>query len=100
MYIALNRFHIKLGLEKDFENLWIKRESHLQNVNGFKKFNLIRGKSHSDFTLYASHSTWETEKDFINWTKSESFKKAHKNAGQNSDMYLGHPVFEGFNVII
>tara|TARA_B100001741_G_C16231723_1_gene449782 strand:- start:28 stop:291 length:264 start_codon:yes stop_codon:yes gene_type:complete len=87
-------------LEKDFENLWIKRESHLQNVNGFKKFNLIRGKSHSDFTLYASHSTWETEKDFINWTKSESFKKAHKNAGQNSDMYLGHPVFEGFNVII
>ncbi|MAR79788.1 MAG: antibiotic biosynthesis monooxygenase [Rhodospirillaceae bacterium] len=100
MYIALNRFHIKLGLEKDFENLWIKRDSHLQNVNGFKKFNLIRGKSHSDFTLYASHSTWETEKDFINWTKSESFKKAHKNAGQNSDMYLGHPVFEGFNVII
>tara|TARA_B100001540_G_scaffold222091_1_gene196396 strand:+ start:687 stop:950 length:264 start_codon:yes stop_codon:yes gene_type:complete len=87
-------------LEKDFENLWIKRDSHLQNVNGFKKFNLIRGKSHSDFTLYASHSTWETEKDFINWTKSESFKKAHKNAGQNSDMYLGHPVFEGFNVII
>tara|TARA_B100002051_G_C16690889_1_gene615427 strand:- start:551 stop:853 length:303 start_codon:yes stop_codon:yes gene_type:complete len=100
LYIALNRFHIKLGLEKDFENLWIKRDSHLQNVNGFKKFNLIRGKSHSDFTLYASHSTWETEKDFINWTKSESFKKAHKNAGQNSDMYLGHPVFEGFNVII
>ena len=62
--------------------------------------NLIRGKSDIDFTLYASHSTWETEQDFLNWTKSDSFKLAHKNAGQNSNMYLGHPIFEGFNIVI
>ena len=96
----MNRFHIKLGFEKEFESIWKNRESHLQNVSGFKKFNLIKGKTDSDFTLYASHSTWESEKDFVNWTKSESFKNAHKNAGQNSKMYLGHPIFEGYNVII
>ena len=96
----MNRFHIKLGFEKEFELIWTTRESHLQNVVGFKKFNLIKGTTGSDFTLYASHSTWESEKDFLNWTKSESFKKAHKNAGQNSNIYLGHPIFEGFNVVI
>lgn len=96
----MNRFHIKLGFEKEFELIWTTRESHLQNVVGFKKFNLIKGTTSSDFTLYASHSTWESERDFLNWTKSESFKKAHKNAGQNSNIYLGHPIFEGFNVVI
>ena len=32
--------------------------------------------------------------------KSEAFKLAHKNAGQHKDIYIGHPVFEGFNVVI
>tara|TARA_B100001559_G_C15894515_1_gene346797 strand:- start:15 stop:317 length:303 start_codon:yes stop_codon:yes gene_type:complete len=100
MYIAMNRFHIKKGFEKDFEKIWLKRETHLEGFSGFKNFNLIKGKSNEDFTLYASHSTWTTEKDFINWTKSDAFRNAHKNAGQNSNMYLGHPVFEGFSVII
>ena len=37
---------------------------------------------------------------FIAWTKSEAFKLAHKNAGQHKDIYIGHPVFEGFNIIL
>jgi len=38
--------------------------------------------------------------DFVNWTKSESFRMAHKNTGQHKGIYLGHPDFEGFKVII
>ena len=100
MYIAMNRFKIVLGREIEFENIWKKRDTHLKNVSGFEKFNLIKGKKTSSFTLYASHSTWNTQEDFINWTKSEAFKLAHKNAGQHKDIYIGHPVFEGFNVVI
>ena len=96
----MNRFHISLGHEEKFEKIWINRETYLENVKGFKKFNLIKGKSEANYTLYASHSTWDSEEDFFNWTKSESFRNAHKNAGQNSEIYLGHPIFEGFNVII
>ena len=40
------------------------------------------------------------EDDFINWTKSDAFRKAHKGAGKHSDIYIGHPEFEGFDVII
>ena len=100
MYIAMNRFKIVLGKEKDFENIWKNRNSHLDDVEGFINFNLIKGKEEKDYTLYASHSTWSTEKDFINWTKSESFRNAHKDAGKHKDVYIGHPEFEGFKVVI
>ena len=100
MYIAMNRFKIIIGQENLFEQIWKERDSHLENVEGFKKFNLIKGKSNENYTLYASHSTWMSEEDFINWTKSESFRSAHKNAGKHSDIYIGHPEFEGFEVVI
>ena len=100
MYIAMNRFKIALGREQDFEGIWQTRETHLDNVDGFLEFHLIKGTSEDTYTLYASHSTWRSQEDFTNWTKSEEFRKAHKGAGEHSDIYLGHPVFEGFEVII
>jgi len=100
MYIAMNRFKIVIGKEKDFESVWRNRETHLENVPGFKKFNLIKGEKKEDYVLYASHSIWNSRDDFINWTKSEAFRLAHKNAGQHQDLYLGHPEFEGFEKII
>ena len=100
MYIAMNRFKISLGTEAAFEKVWRDRDSHLLNVPGFKKFNLIKGDKLEDHTLYASHSIWASKEHFINWTKSEAFRQAHKGAGENRDMYLGHPVFEGFEVVL
>ena len=43
MYLAMNRFKIVLGREDDFETVWKSRETHLEDVKGFKKFNLIKG---------------------------------------------------------
>ena len=96
----MNRFKIKLGSESSFEDIWKNRETYLDKVEGFKKFNLIKSESNEEYTLYASHSIWESKNHFINWTKSESFRLAHKNAGDKRDIYLGHPQFEGFEVII
>ena len=64
MYIAMNRFKITLGRENDFENIWKERDTHLENVPGFKKFNLLKRKKQDKFTLYASHSEWSSEEDF------------------------------------
>ena len=96
----MNRFKIILGRETEFEKIWKERDTHLDNVPGFKKFNLIKGKKKDNHRLYASHSEWNSEQDFVNWTKSDAFRQAHKGAGQHSDIYLGHPEFEGFEVII
>ena len=99
MYIAMNRFKIVIGREKDFERIWKERETHLDDVSGFLEFNLVKGGTEENHTLYASHSTWKSQTDFANWTKSEAFRQAHKGAGEHSDIYLGHPVFEGFEAI-
>ena len=100
MFIAMNRFKVKLGEESYFENVWKNRDTHLNKVPGFKKFNLIKSESNETYTLYASHSEWESKQDFINWTKSEAFRMAHKNAGEHKTVYLDHPQFEGFEVVI
>ena len=100
MFIAMNRFKIIIGKEKEFEKVWKERDTHLSGVRGFKEFHLIKGSVNQDHTLYASHSIWNSKEDFINWTKSEAFRLAHKNAGQHQDLYLGAPNFEGFEVVL
>ena len=100
MFIAMNRFKIVLGKEKEFEDVWKNRDTHLKDVPGFKEFNLVKGETNDEHTLYASHSIWKSKNDFINWTKSEAFRLAHKNSGQHKGLYLGHPNFEGFDVVL
>ena len=100
MFIAMNRFKIVLGKEKEFEDVWKNRDTHLQGVSGFKEFHLVKGDTNKEHTLYASHSIWNSKNDFVNWTKSEEFRLAHKNSGQHKGLYLGHPDFEGFEVVL
>ena len=102
MFIAMNRFKICIGRENDFEEIWKNRDSHLEGIPGFERFNLVKRRMNENetFTLYASHSVWKSELDFLNWTKSEAFRKAHQGAGEHRDIYLGHPEFEGFTVVL
>lgn len=100
MFIAMNRFRIARGREDVFEELWRKRESHLEGVPGFREFHLLKGPQDDEASLYASHSTWASRQDFEAWTESESFKKAHAQARAPQGTYLGHPQFEGFEVIL
>jgi heme-degrading monooxygenase HmoA len=100
MFIAMNRFRVKKGQEENFEEAWRQRESHLKDVPGFEEFHLLRGPEKEEYTLFASHTVWRTREDFKNWTESEAFKKAHANAGQTRDFYVGGPEFEGFDVVL
>jgi len=100
MFIAMNRFRIARGREEVFEDLWRKRESHLEGVPGFREFHLLKGPQDDEASLYASHSTWASRRDFEAWTESESFKKAHAQARAPQGTYLGHPQFEGFEVVL
>ncbi|GAB4140669.1 MAG: antibiotic biosynthesis monooxygenase [Sphingomonadales bacterium] len=99
MFIAMNRFRVALGQEQAFEDVWQNRETHLEHVPGFVTFHLLRGPEAEDHRLYTSHSLWRSRDDFEAWTKSDAFRKAHAQAGGNKPLYLGHPQFEGFEVI-
>lgn len=101
MYIAMNRFKVQLGSEEAFEAIWRNRDSKLSEMSGFQQFHLLRGPLNEaeGYTLFASHTVWASHEDFVAWTKSENFRSAHKNAGSNKAVYIGHPSFEGFSVV-
>jgi heme-degrading monooxygenase HmoA len=99
MFIAMNRFKVVRRAEAAFEQVWTSRDTHLREVTGFVTFHLLRGPERDDHVLYASHTLWRSKADFEAWTQSEAFRLAHRDAGQNRPLYLGHPAFEGFDVI-
>ena len=99
MYIAMNNFRVDPAKGAEFETNWRQRESYLADVPGFREFHLLKGPKREDHTLYSSHTVWSSRETFEGWTRSEAFRKAHQNAGQHRDLYLGGPNFEGFDVI-
>ncbi len=101
MYIAMNRFKVLKGSEEEFETVWKNRDSTLSEMKGFQEFHLLRGPVNDEegFTLYASHTIWASQDDFVAWTKSQNFRDAHKNAGTGKPSFIGHPAFEGFSVV-
>ncbi|MEM7506758.1 MAG: antibiotic biosynthesis monooxygenase [Pseudomonadota bacterium] len=99
MFIAMNRFRVVKGQETAFEEVWRNRQTRLDEMEGFRQFHLLRGPDGGDHTLYASHTVWDSQETFQAWTRSQQFRDAHKDAGQNKPLYLGHPDFEGFEAI-
>lgn len=100
MFIAMNRFKIATGHETGFEDMWRRRETHLNGVPGFREFHLLRGPTEGEATLFASHTVWDSRVAFDAWTNSDAFRKAHMSAQAPEGMYLGPPHFEGFNVVL
>lgn len=100
MFIAMNRFLVKKGCEKEFEQVWKSRDSHLDRMPGFVEFHLLRGPEAQDHTLYSSHTVWQNRDTFEAWTRSDEFRKVHARAGDDNtgSLYLEHPKFEGFEV--
>jgi heme-degrading monooxygenase HmoA len=99
MFIAMNRFRVKRGLEADFEAVWLNREVLLDREPGFQAFHMLKGAQSEAFSLYVSHTIWANREAFEGWTRSESFRAAHKGAAGNKPLYLEPPQFEGFDVI-
>lgn len=100
MYIAMNRFRIHAGREADFEKVWAQRDSYLDEVAGFREFHLLRGETTDGITTYVSHSLWDSAEAFRDWTRSESFRKAHARAGASQGTVAGHPEFEGYRIVL
>ena len=96
MYLAMSRLKVVSHKEVEFETAWQKRDPSIDGVKGFKKFNLFKSSINKESTLYIFHSEWNSENDFINWTKSDSFQLAHKNPDKQKDLYLGPPDFDGY----
>jgi heme-degrading monooxygenase HmoA len=99
MFVAMNRFRVVRGEEAAFEAVWKGRDSRLAGTPGFLSFRLLRGPERADHTLYCSHSVWADRDAFTAWTRSEAFRHAHRDVGEQKPLYLGAPEFEGFEAV-
>ena len=99
MYLAMNRFIVPAENAEAFEGIWLGRDSHLRDMDGFVEFHMLRGPETDGNVLYASHTVWASENAFTAWTRSEQFRAAHRDAGQTTKLYVGTPKFEGFSSI-
>jgi heme-degrading monooxygenase HmoA len=99
MYVACNRFRVIPAHTAEFEAMWLNRESHLHEVEGFVTFHLMRGPAAEDHVLYSSFTLWASREAFEGWTRSEQFRRAHAGAGGSKPTTLGPPQFEGFEVL-
>jgi heme-degrading monooxygenase HmoA len=95
VYVAMNRFRVAKGREEAFVKAWRERESQLGTVPGFLRFRLLAGDG-----LYISYSEWRAQKDFVAWTESKAFAKAHGQSRMPEGTLLGHPEFEGYEIAL
>ena len=79
--------------------IWRNRDSYLDDVEGIKDFQLLRGEAEDDATVFVSHSVWDSREAFRAWTESEAFAKAHRRARMPEGVLLGHPQFEGYELV-
>jgi heme-degrading monooxygenase HmoA len=99
MFLTMNRFKVRPGQEAAFEAIWTGRDSHLPEVKGFVAFHLMKGPEREGYRLYASHTLWDSEQAFTDWTRSEAFRAAHRGAGAHAEIYLGPPELEIFEAV-
>lgn len=99
MFAAANRFRVIPSETQAFEAAWLNRDSQLHEVPGFMSFHLLKGPAAEDHVLYSSFTLWASRAHFEAWTRSEQFRRAHAGAGGAKPLTLGHPQFEGFEVL-
>jgi heme-degrading monooxygenase HmoA len=92
----MNRFHVNLDRETDFERIWKERQSYLEEVPGFMQFALLRSE---DAGNYISYSTWTNREAFITWTQSEAFARGHAQ-GSLKGILTDAPQLNLFSAII
>ena len=96
MYLAMSRLKVISGKEEAFEAAWKSRVTNHDGVKGFRRFELFKKNVNEEYSLYVFHSEWNSEKDFINWTKSDSFNLDHRYPTPQKNLYLGTTNFDGY----
>ena len=110
MIVVTNRIPVAKAHEADFEERFRKRAHLIDQSPGFirnlvlrpvqRRFNHQTGawEESTEQGYYLVQTYWESEQDFWNWTKSDSFRAAHSNRPP-ADMFAGPSVLEIHEII-
>lgn len=79
MIIVANRIQVEPESAEAFERAFRERAGLVDQVPGFVRNQVLRPLRDGD--PYVVLTSWRSHEAFQAWTRSESFRKAHANAG-------------------
>jgi heme-degrading monooxygenase HmoA len=86
MYVVMNRLTVAPEQAGHLEQGFSHSAGRMRDVPGCLNFNLLKEEGITGETVYVAVTQWEDEAAFTAWTGSESFRRAHANAGQSGAM--------------
>ncbi|MGD0266081.1 MAG: antibiotic biosynthesis monooxygenase [Candidatus Methylomirabilota bacterium] len=105
MIVVSNRISVAAGHEAAFEERFRGRAGLVENHPGFIRLEILRPTSvqmHANplggSNYYVVLTYWERKEDFVRWTESEDFRRAHMNRPPK-EMFSGPNVFEMHEII-
>ena len=105
MIVVANRIPVAAGQEAAFEGRFRDRAGLVEHHPGFVRMEILRPKSvemhggaMGGSAYYVVLTYWERDEDFVRWTQSEDFRRAHANRPPK-EMFAGPNVFEMHEVI-
>ena len=97
MYIAMNSFQGHEGRrERVRKRMAFARDSISTACPGFSSSICCADPSATITCSIPRTRYGRARTRSLAWTQSEHFRAAHRGAGENKPLYLGHPEFEGF----
>jgi heme-degrading monooxygenase HmoA len=111
LFVVTNRIPVSEGMEEQFEDRFRNRAHLIDSSPGFIKNEVLRPINRrfnhktggwdesTEQGFYLIQTYWESEKNFWDWTQSESFRKAHSNRPP-AEMFAGSSVLEVHDVIM
>ena len=105
MVVVSNRIPVAAGHEAAFEERFRGRAGLVEHHQGFVRMEILRpkqvemhGKPLGGSPYYVVLTYWEREADFVRWTESEDFRRAHADRPPK-EMFSGPNVFDMHEVI-
>jgi heme-degrading monooxygenase HmoA len=105
MIVVSNRIPVAAGHEAAFEDRFRGRAGLVESHPGFIRLEILRptsvqmhGNPLGGSNCYVILTYWERKEDFVRWTESEDFRRAHMNRPPK-EMFSGPNVFEMHEII-
>ena len=105
MFVVANRIHVANGHEAEFAARFRNRAGLVEHHPGFVRLEILKpdsidlhgqGMGSSDYHVVLTY--WERKEDFVAWTESDDFRKAHSDRPPK-EMFAGPNVFELHEII-
>lgn len=99
MFIAINRLKVQPGTGGQLEERFAQ-PGGLEETDGFVRFQLLRRSwrphGEADHEEYLAMTEWRSKDDFLAWTKSEAFKRAH--SGPKLEIFVAPGEPAGYDI--